>query len=107
MSDDEWLACTDPAPMLEFLRGKGSDRKFRWFACACCRRVWHLLGHTNSSSRRAVEMAERFVDGEVAQTQLNFAAYAAEVEDATGPPGAKEAACAALFSAATDAYKEP
>jgi hypothetical protein len=32
MTEQAWLACTDPQPMLEFIRGKASDRKLLMFA---------------------------------------------------------------------------
>src|SRR3712207_1024524 len=32
VTEAEWLACDDPRPMLEFLRGKASERKLRLFA---------------------------------------------------------------------------
>jgi len=56
MIEAEWLACTDPQPMLEHLRGKFSDRKMRLFAVACCRRVWTSLEH--QEFRDAVRTAE-------------------------------------------------
>ena len=38
MTEAEWLACTDPTLMLEFLCGKASDRTMLLFGCACCAR---------------------------------------------------------------------
>jgi hypothetical protein len=68
MTEAEWLACTDPMPMLIFLRGKASDRKFRLFACACCRVFWHLV--EDERSRTAVEISERYADGLITRQEL-------------------------------------
>lgn len=73
MNEQEWLASTDPAAMLGEITAphnsdlpnpgwRASDRRLRLFACACCRSVWDKL--TDPRSRRAVEVAERFADGE-------------------------------------------
>lgn len=74
MTDAEWVVCTNPTLMLEFLKGKPCGRKLRLFACACCRLVWHLL--VDERSRGAVEAAERLADGLIAdgEAQAAFAA---------------------------------
>jgi hypothetical protein len=60
MIEADWLACTDPQPMLEILGGKASNRKLRLFAVACCRRIWHRL---NEVSRKTLAFVERDSDG--------------------------------------------
>ncbi|MBY0231004.1 MAG: hypothetical protein K2W96_17090 [Gemmataceae bacterium] len=61
MTESEWLASADPYPMLPLVLDGGTSRKSRLFACACVRRIWHLLD--DPRSREAVEAAERFADG--------------------------------------------
>lgn len=60
MTEAEWLECDNPEAMLVFLGVRAGDRKCRLFACACCRRVWHLL---REGGRERVEWVERWVDG--------------------------------------------
>src|SRR3954454_8794442 len=61
MTEVEWLGCADPEPMLLHLRGQANDRKMRLFACACCRRIWHLL--EDERTRTLVDVIELDADG--------------------------------------------
>jgi hypothetical protein len=78
MTETEWPTSADPQAMLSFLRGKASDRKLRLFACACCRRIWHLLTHPASVAD--VEISERYADGLIDAEELKRRQWANEVE---------------------------
>jgi hypothetical protein len=62
MTEAEWLACTDPAPMLGLLHGKASERKLRLFACAFARLIIARV-YFGDVVRWPVETAERYADG--------------------------------------------
>ncbi len=74
MTEAEWLACDDPQKMLEFLRGKASDRKLRLLAVACHRRIWHLVTD-KPISRKTLEFAERYADGLATRSELHGNAW--------------------------------
>jgi hypothetical protein len=68
MTEAEWLAGTGLGPMVEFLRGRASDRRLRLFAVACCQQLmpWN-------QNRRVVEAlirAERYADGGLAESTM-------------------------------------
>lgn len=75
MTEADWLSCTDPVPMLDFLQGRDrvSDRKLRLFAVACSRRIWTWI---DPLGRSAVEVAEHFADGQADAEQLRAARLA-------------------------------
>jgi hypothetical protein len=70
MIEVEWVACTDPTKILEFLRWV-SDRKWRLFVCGCCHRIWSSF--VDHRSRRGIEVAERYADGEATLDELDTA----------------------------------
>jgi hypothetical protein len=65
-----WLADEDFDFLFNFLDGKvkPSERKLRLFACNCSRCIWRLI--TDESTRRAVETAEQFADGQITESWL-------------------------------------
>lgn len=101
MNAAKWLACADPYQMLVFLSGKVSPRKFQLFAVACCRRVWHRL--PDPRSRRAIEMTERFIEGEATVQEMQAACREAEAaqQDARQKRRGDAGECAAVALALT------
>ena len=96
MTEQEWLAHTEPRRMLDYLevyhrvaRTRKGRRKLRLFACACCRRLWHLPG--NRFGKQVIEVLERFADG---LAEWNDVLVAIEAEEAAmkalGPGWVKE-----------------
>lgn len=77
--------------------GVMSDRDSRLFACWCVRQVWKLLN--DERSKRAIEVAEKFANGEATKEELD-AAWAAAM--AAAGAAVWDAAWAAARAAARD-----
>jgi hypothetical protein len=75
MTEAEWLACTDIYNLLEYLRGKASDRKLRLFAVACCQRPYYQVA--DERHRKAVQLAERMADEDVDEEEWRVVHQAA------------------------------
>jgi hypothetical protein len=72
MTEAEWLSCTDPKLMLDYLnqrkkRGSVRERSLILFACACCRRLGSLI--PDGSCWWAIEIAERYADGRATEEE--------------------------------------
>lgn len=72
MTEQEWLTCTDPRPMLELLKGKASIRKLRLFCCACCLRVAPLLTEDYvRHALQAITLFEQHLEGLVSDQMVH------------------------------------
>src|SRR4051794_34410634 len=77
MTEAEWLAATDPTPMLNVLWDRADERKWRLFAVECCRRAVTDFGYTDFEPviLCGSQMAEGFpycVDPSGAQEIVDF-----------------------------------
>jgi hypothetical protein len=70
VTEADWLDCTDPQKMLDFLRDKASDRKLTLLVCACCRSVLHLL--PDERAAQVVEEVEGFAEGHGTNTEATM-----------------------------------
>ena len=69
MTEAEWLACGDPFPMLESVRGTTAGRKLRLFAVACCQRLLQTV-RLHPWYAHGVKVAEHFADGAATADEL-------------------------------------
>jgi len=103
MTDSDWLACKDAQQMLPLLQDRIGEQKLRLFACACCRRVWHLLDEEN---RGIVHAAESYARGRISRQEL--AAAGANVTGADSEAerrAAENHLASARYEAATAAWQ--
>jgi hypothetical protein len=70
MTEKEWASSNEPLSMLEFVKGKASNRKLRLYAVACCRNVWQWIPEY---SRKSVEAAERYADKQATRKDMSQA----------------------------------
>jgi len=83
-------------------KGVLTDKELRLFACFCARQNWHLL---TGESRNAIEVAERFANGNATKGELKAADAAFDAADAADAAfDAADAAHAADAAAAAYAY---
>jgi hypothetical protein len=102
MTEAEWLACDHPKPMVRHVQKHlPSERKFRIFAAACCRRIEHRL--PDDRCREALKTCEQYIEGlagadELAVAYANAESAFIEFDDRNGWETAASAisvACAA------------
>jgi hypothetical protein len=75
MTEDQWLDCAEPDPLLDWVRGLKllNARKSRLFACGCFRLVWDRITHADV--RATVGVAEERADRRVSQPELDRHRY--------------------------------
>jgi hypothetical protein len=67
--------------MLEFLRGKATDRKLRLFACECAHQLWPRFDgewEIDPRVKQAIELAEAYLDDRASAEDLRTAVAATQ-----------------------------
>src|SRR5262245_15853764 len=104
MTGEEWLTCTKPTPMLEWLRTRLNDRKARLFGCGFLRSVWQQLDG-KEGSRQAVAVSVAFADGGASHGDLRRAREVAEATaEAWSDPALEEPVWQAVDTASDEAW---
>ena len=67
MTEQEWLACEDPEPMLNVLQGKASDRKLLMFAVSAVKGTRELC---DDRLLGLLAVTEQFADGMVSTSEV-------------------------------------
>jgi len=81
MTEVEWQKCKKPNLMLEFVKGKASQRKLRLLACSYCRRISRLLDP--GTDVQTLDIAERFADAAATLVELRAAKSNHSTKDQT------------------------
>ena len=89
---------TDLADAIRAARLAGKDRELRLFAVACARQVQHLM--TESRSIAALDVAERFANGEATPDELASAVKSARAASNSALASAVDTAHASAWAAA-------
>ncbi|QEL19957.1 hypothetical protein [Limnoglobus roseus] len=71
MTEAEWLAETEPTPMLEFLRGRASDRQSRHIMVHFAHQS--LAWYHDEATRAVIAILDRYADGDIAGEGLHDA----------------------------------
>ncbi len=104
MTEQEWLECEDPGPMLQFIRTKINARKARLLGCGHLRQIWQELDGKDGS-REAVAVSERFADGRATRKELLKARRSAEeTAEAWSDPALEEPVWQAVDTTSDNAW---
>jgi hypothetical protein len=100
VTEADWLAATKPWILRHYMHHRASDRKHRLFVCACCRRLWQRLGRR---SREALEVSERFAEGQASEAELDAAHRSASAAPRLSTPAHRAVVYACQRPAVYDA----